>query len=141
MSKIVDSLFALLGVIIGGAITFATQSIHQINIENLKDKRSKHIAYNKFLLLEGKKSPLIHKIHHNQTNDFEWNTYATGTRTILYDNLHLLDNTIVKQVLEIDQIAEEAEVMGPDQIHIDRIFHLYSNIKNSIKVDYNKDLK
>ncbi len=138
--RIIQSLFGLIGVVIGGLISYATQTMHQRRIEKTNDKRDKHIAYNKFLLLEGRKTPLVHKIHHGDEVEFEWNTYVEGTREVLYENLHLFDVEIVKNVLEIDLIEEEAEVMGPEQHHTEQIYYLYSQIKTSIEKDYKNDI-
>jgi len=140
VSRILQSLFGLIGVVIGGLISYTAQTMHQKRIEKTNDKRDKHIAYNKFLLLEGKKTPLIHTIHHGDEVEFEWNTYIEGTRDVLYENLHLFDMEIVKNVLEIDLVGEEAEVMGPEQHHTERIYYLYSQIKTSIEQDYKNDI-
>lgn len=140
MSAIIQSLIGLSGVIVGGVISYAAQTMHQSRIEKRNNKRDKHIAYNKFLLLEGRKTPLIHAIHHGEKVEFDSFTYIEGTRDVLYENLHLFDVKIVKNVLEIDLIAEEAEVMGPEQHHTDQIYHLYSQIKTSIVKDYESDI-
>ncbi len=140
VSGILQSLFGLIGVVIGGFISYVVQTMHQDRIKKTNDKREKHIAYNKFLLLEGRKTPLKHKIHQGDKVDFEWKTYVEGTRDVLYENLHLFNKKIVQNVLEIDLVGEEAEVMGPEQHHIERIFYLYSQIKSSIEKDYKTDI-
>lgn len=151
MSIVIQSLIGLAGVVIGGLISYFSQTKNQERIEKrndqrqqeiqkMKDTRQKHIAYNQFLLLEGTKSPLIHPINHENETNFRWSTYVNGTRNILYDNLHLFDQKIVQSVLEIDLIGEEASRIGVEMEHLIETYELYSEIKKNIEVDYQRDI-
>ncbi len=140
MVEIIAPFLGLLGVVIGGFISYKVQSKHQTQIEKIKDRRNKHIAYNQFLLYEGERSPLVVPIHMSEKKEFRWEIYQKQ-REILYANLHLFDEIIIKNVLHIDYISERAEMMGPEQQDTDEIYHLYSEIKNTIEEDYKKDLK
>lgn len=140
MNEILQSLLGLIGVVIGGVITYLAQKIHHEKTANKNDIRQKHIAYNKFLLLEGEKSPLIISIHYGEA-DFMFNTYTEGTRKILYENLHLFDRKIVESVLMIDFVGKRAEITGPEPMDTIEIYNLYSEIKSAILMDYKKDLK
>ena len=64
MNELLQASVGLIGVIIGGVISYIAQTKHQQKIEQGKDKRHKLLAYNKFLLLEGEKTPLVIPIHH-----------------------------------------------------------------------------
>jgi len=141
MNEILQASLGLIGVIIGGILSYIAQTKHQQKIEERKDKRQKQIAYNNFLLLDGERTPLIIPMHYGERGDFEWETYIDGTRKILYKNLHLFDKKIVENVLRIDFVGERAEVMGPEPEDTDEIFSLYSEIKNAIEEDYKNDLK
>jgi|SRR5690625_1729715 len=141
MNEILQPLVGLIGVVIGGVISYVAQTKHQEKTEKKNDKRQKHIANNKFLLLEGGNSPLITPMYHGEKEGFEWKTYTEGTRKILYENLHLFDGKIVKNVLRIDFVGERAEVMGPEPEDTYEIYHLYLEIKNKIIKDYENDIK
>ncbi|WP_010530579.1 hypothetical protein [Lentibacillus jeotgali] len=141
MNEILQPLVGLIGVVIGGVISYVAQTKHQEKTEKKNDKRQKHIAYNNFLLLEGENSPLVIPMHHGEKEDFESKAYAEGTRKILYENLHLFDKKVVKNVLRIDFVEERAEVMGPEPEDTYEIYHLYLEIKNAIIKDYENDIK
>ncbi|MHC8517475.1 hypothetical protein [Sporosarcina sp. ITBMC105] len=140
MDEIISPVIGLIGVLVGGFVSYLTQTRNDKRIERRNDKRQKHIAYNKFLLLEGMNSPLVHGVHSDSERDFLWEVYAEGTRKVLYDNLHLLHSEIVWSVLQIDIISEEAEVMGPDYIYINRLYGLYEEIKDWIIKDYRYEI-
>lgn len=140
IGEILAPAIGLIGVLVGGFVSYLTQTSNDKRIEKRNDKRQKYIAYNEFLLREGINSPLVHGVHGDSERDFLWEVYAEGNRKILYDNLHLLHSEIVWSVLQIDLISEEAEVMGPDYIYKIRIYDLYKEIKDWIIKDYRYEI-
>ena len=136
LDEILAPVIGLVGVLVGGFVSYLTQTKNDKRIEKRNDKRQKYIAYNKYLLLEGISSPLVYGVHSDSERDFSWETYAEGTREIFFKNLHLFNESIVRNVLELDYISEEAKVMGPEDIHIHRMYTLYEEIKILIERDY-----
>ncbi len=139
--QLIQSVLPLLGVIIGGYISYKAQLNHQEKIEKRKDKRQKLIAYNNFLNSDGINPPLEIPMHQGMDKGFHSKIYREGTRKILYDNLHLFPKPIPEKVLKIDYYEEKAEVMGPEQQDTDNIYKLYTEIKIKIKEDYNLEIK
>lgn len=140
MVEIISPFLGLVGVIVGGLISYKVQAEHQKKVEVSKDNRSKHIAYNQFLLNEGESSPLERPMHHNQPKAFDPERYKVQ-RELLYNNLHLMDKRIIHNVLKIDMVSKRAEVMGPEQSDTDEAFDCYTQLKDIIIADYEKDLK
>lgn len=141
MNDLLQASIGLIGVMIGGFISYIAQTKHQQKIEERKDKRHKLIAYNNFLLLDGEKTPLVIPMHQGEPGGFKWNVYIEGTRKTLYENLHLFDKKIIEDVLQIDYIGERAEVMGPEPEDTDEIYDLYTEIRKTIEEDYKKNIK
>lgn len=140
MVDLVPSIFGLVGVVIGGVISYKVQTKHQQDIEKRNDKRQKYIAYNQFLLNDGESSPLTIYPHPGAEGDFEWEIYRQGPRRILYDNLHLFDKDIVENVLMIDLAGERAEVMGVEPGDIGEICYRYTQIRKMIIQGYKNSL-
>ncbi|MCA1012824.1 hypothetical protein [Halobacillus halophilus] len=136
--QILQALLPLIGVIIGGFVSYLAQTANQKRIEKNKDRRQKTIAYNEILKREGENSPLEPPIHSGENKEFDWKNYVEGNRRILYDNLHLFDFNIADKVLHIDYLGEKAEALGPEQEDIDWVYNLYFEIIDWIKKDYPK---
>lgn len=139
MVEIISPISGLLGVIIGGLISYKVQSKHQKQVQVVKDERCKHIVYNKFLFNEGESSPIEGPMYDNQ-KAFDPERYKIQ-REILYNNLHLMDKKIVKNVLDIDMVSKRAEIMGPEQRDTDEAFDCYTQLKEIIIADYEKNLE
>ncbi|MGM7701836.1 hypothetical protein ACSVDE_08890 [Pseudalkalibacillus sp. Hm43] len=134
--QILQALLPLIGVIVGGLVSYLAQTAHQKRTEKHKDRRQKTIAYNEILKIEGENSPLEIPSYSGENKGFDWKKYVEGNRRILYDNLHLFDFSIADKVLDIDHIGEKAEVLGPEQEDIDMVYDLYCEIIDWIKKDY-----
>ena len=140
MIDLIPSVSGLVGVIIGGLISYTAQKKHQQNMEKRKDRREKHIAYNQFLLLDGIRSPVFYNQHNNLYEDFEWSIYSEGSRKILYENLHLFDKEIAESVLQIDTLNESSEVMGVEPEDVVELCNRYIKIRKAIQEDYQRDI-
>ncbi|WP_269410372.1 hypothetical protein [Lentibacillus daqui] len=138
MNDLLQSILPLIGVGLGGWISYWAQTRHQNRIEETKNRRMKLIAYNTILGNEGNNSPLEFPIHYGEPKDFDWKVYVKGNRKVLYENLHLFKYEVVTRVLHIDEIAEKCEYLGPGQEYIEMIFDDYHKIIMIIKQDYKK---
>lgn len=115
---------SLLGVIVGGFITYKVQK-HSIDKqqqferekikdeENKKNQKIKIKAYNKILHLSS-----IHIVsewnHHTGETELYSAKFTEHIQPILYEIYHLLDAEIAKEFDFIDRKHEEMTVMGPE---------------------------
>ncbi|WP_411953789.1 hypothetical protein ACKXGF_11130 [Alkalibacillus sp. S2W] len=137
--QILQAILPLIGVVIGGFVSYLAQSAHQKRLEKSKDRRQKIIAYNEILKIEGESSPLESPVHMGENKEFDWKKYEEGNRKVLYENLHLFDFSIVDKVLEIDYMGEKAEALGLEQQEIDMLYDLYFEIIKRVENDYSKE--
>ncbi|MHA6261522.1 hypothetical protein ACXYMX_16805 [Sporosarcina sp. CAU 1771] len=111
---------SLLGVIIGGLITFfIQQSIvrkqqkwdgEKMKIDKFHQEQTiKFQTFNKILQLNGSYEVLEHNIHYGR--ELNQNKYTEHIRPLLFDIFHLLDETIVTNVNSIEDINERQFVM------------------------------
>lgn len=140
MIDLIPSVFGLVGVVIGGLLSYTVQGRHQKNMEKRKDERDKHIAYNQFLLNDGTRPPVFFNHIINAYDDFDWAIYSEGPRKVLYKNLHLLEDEIKTNVLQMDMVAERVEAMGIEDDDIAELCDRYIKIRKAIKEDYKNDL-
>ncbi|MGX9931939.1 hypothetical protein ACW0KB_11940 [Virgibacillus salarius] len=137
---LVKATLPLFGVIIGGLITYRTQTKLQVRNEVKKERAEKLKAYNEILRLEAN-TPLVHPLHHDLEKDLEWKIYKNNARNVLYENLNLFDEKIIENVFEIDGIAEKIEVAGADFGDKQLLYDKYSEIIKFIYADYKKIIK
>lgn len=84
MNDLLQSILPLIGVGLGGWISYWAQTRHQNRIEETKNRRMKLIAYNTILGNEGNNSPLEFPIHYGELKDLDWKVYVEGNRKVLY---------------------------------------------------------
>ncbi|SDJ73568.1 hypothetical protein [Salimicrobium halophilum] len=136
MNETIQAFLPLLGVLLGGFISYFAQTHQQKKDEIRKDKRNKLLAYNTILKLDGSNTPLIHPTHYGMAVDFDYTVYKGKIREVLYDNLHLFDYEIANNIMEIDEVALRAEIMGPEHEDTEEIYDLYKKVIEAIYTDY-----
>lgn len=143
LDVILAPVIGLIGVLVGGFVSYLTQVHKDKRSEIREDIRQKHIAYNQFLLIDGDKSPLLRAMKFGGLNGFDLDVYYSGTRSVLFKNLHFFNNSIVDYVLDIDSIANEINETEDDRGGAlgDKLFELYIKIRVDIMEDYNKDIR
>lgn len=124
MNELVKVLPSVLGVMVGGLITFSIQfymSNRQRKWDEEKMKRDNHnkmeaqkfAAFSKILHLDAKYNILDWDIHHGF--QFQTRKYLEQIRPLLYEIYHLLDESIISEIESIEGIHgrqrayEEAE--------------------------------
>lgn len=129
----INVISGLVGIIIGGFVTFITQ----IKVLKTKDKldRKKELfkSYNDFLKQDRKTSPIIY----NPTTgykSFDTNIYIDNIRDILIENLHLLDSHIIKSIINIEENIDIYQYEMED-IYLEFIYQKYELIKKQIYDD------
>ncbi|OEH54000.1 hypothetical protein AQ616_09435 [Oceanobacillus sp. E9] len=137
-----NAVLPLIGVVVGGIITYLTQTKHHKDNELKKERSDKLRAYNEILRLEAY-SPLIYPTHHYEQKEFAWKLYEKNSRNILFKNLHLFDEEIIKRVLKIDGIFQKIEAVGIDEDELDSVilFDNYNEIIKYIIKDYENLIK
>ncbi|WP_424475395.1 hypothetical protein [Oceanobacillus kimchii] len=134
LQVLIDATPTLLGVIIGGVITFSTQFFMQSRDEKKKKETDKLKAYNEILKLEEttpSKPP-----EYPEDRGFDWKIYKESTRKVLLDNLHLFDKLIVEKVFSIEDTVIEAKYIHYDYYHDHYLYDEYNDIIKYIREDY-----
>lgn len=149
MNELLKALPSLLGVVVGGLITFLIQQVTLRKQQNwdrkkleldkfYKDEDRKFQAYNKILQMDG--TYRIHTIdHHTGDGELDEKNYNEYIRPILFDIFHLLDENIAKQVNRIEEIYERQYAMeeaNPDDD--EKLSKHYLTILQLIKHEFNE---
>ncbi|KRF52724.1 hypothetical protein ASG98_19655 [Bacillus sp. Soil531] len=146
MGELIKALPSLLGVIVGGLITFFIQQItirkqqswekKKLELDNFyKNEEIKFKTFNKILELNGEHQVLEYDIH--QGPELNYNKYIKYIRPLLFEIFHLLNDEIVREVNSIEDIferqtaVEEAELGDAEDLR-----HSYSKILKLIKEQF-----
>jgi len=121
----ISSVLPLLGVIIGGLITFYIQKNslgkthaferEKIRLDNIaKDEEEKFKAYNRILL-----NNALHKVWEwdpNKGGEIDYAKYIKYIRPVLFDVFHLLDKKVADELDFIEQVYERQHYEEDEQI-------------------------
>jgi hypothetical protein len=128
MDELLKALPSLLGVLIGGLITFLIQNVtirkqqkwdrEKLELDKFYQEQTiKFQTFNKILQLNGLYTVLEHDIHYGPELNQEY--YTKHIRPLLFDIFHLLDEKIVAHVNYIEDTYERQFVME-EAAHGDR---------------------
>lgn len=120
MDELFKALPSLLGVIIGGLITFSIQQSTlrkqqkweriKMEIDKLNQEQNiKFKTFNKILQLNGRYEVLEHNMHYGP--ELNQKNYTEHVRPLLFDIFHLLDEKIVTNINKIEDIYERQFVI------------------------------
>jgi len=105
---VVDKLLPMAGVIVGGLLTYITQSaIYKRNIQQEKYKYQREILieklemYNEILKIEG--YYVLEKMNGRFGLDFEFDIYKDNVRPVIFSKYHLLNKEMSNKIKEIDK--------------------------------------
>ncbi|GEM02196.1 hypothetical protein SAMN05421839_10575 [Halolactibacillus halophilus] len=143
------SLPALIGVFIGGTITFITQTMSDKRNEKLQEKeRIENVRIRKLrvfgeIIRNESNSPLIYSDRQGAILEFDWKLYSDNNRNILYDNIELLNNEIIELILDMDFNYAKLNFLEEDEFGFitKSIYDDYSIILNMIKEEMNQIIK
>ncbi|MFY0762136.1 hypothetical protein AB1K32_25380 [Metabacillus dongyingensis] len=149
MNEILNMALPLVGVVLGGVITFVIQQSsirkqqeferEKIKIDNFyKEEIRKFETYNKILQIDG--IYRIHdKSHHQGASELNRDNYNEYMRPVLFDIFHLLDEEIAEEVNNIEDIYERQAVMEEaDEFDQEKLSNSYEKIILLIKQQFKK---
>ncbi|MGG0412965.1 hypothetical protein [Peribacillus simplex] len=147
MDDILKGLPSLIGVVIGGLITFFIQRStikkqqqwdrEKLRIDNFyKSEAEKFKTYNKILEIDATR--LIH--HHYDSidggNKLDKKNYDTYVRPLLFEVFHLLDREVAAEVNKIEDIFEREYVKGTEPSDKKNLSDSYIKIIKLIKQQF-----
>lgn len=121
MELFINALPSLLGVVVGGLITFFIQQSsikkqqvwerEKMELDNFqKDEDRKFETYNKILQADG--DHVIHDInHHTGAGILQTKAYNEHIRPLLFEIYHLLDEKVADEVENIENVFERQYIM------------------------------
>lgn len=143
-SQIFTGLLPLLGVLVGGLVTYITQN-SAINKKNMQEKEKEILAkkiellevYNIILKLDGENQMQEHV--GGSLIEFNIIVFKDKMRPVLYSKYHLLHNDIADILRRMDSILTLGMFMNEYQIeHHDQLTDLYNNLLNNIEQHINR---
>lgn len=135
LQALIDAIPTVIGVFLGGGITFFTQYFMKRREDNKKRESDKLRAYNEILRLE-ENTPLEHSVDNREYRKLDWMKYIANSRNILLENLHLFDKEIIEKVLLIEDTAAEAKFIAYDYPLDQDNYEYYNDIIKYIRKDY-----
>lgn len=143
------SLPTLIGVFIGGIITFFTQTMSDKRKEKLQEKeRIENVRKRKLkvfgeILRNESNSPLLYPVHQGDMVGFDWKLYSDNNRDVLYGNIELLSNEIIELLLDMDFNNAKIIFYEEDEFGYmtKSIYDDYSIILDMIKEEMNQIIK
>ena len=150
LSEVMSMILPLIGVVIGGLITYFVQTesikenhkheLKKIEEENIKKNREmKYQAYNQILLNDAMKSINIWDMHHGW--ELDYNKYADYVRPILFNVFHLLDEKVADELLKIENIYSKIEAIGePEDGDENSLGESFNKIKIAIRHSYKDEV-
>ncbi|MBY0196405.1 hypothetical protein H7U05_03685 [Priestia megaterium] len=146
MSELIKALPSLLGVIVGGLITFWIQQItirkqqswekEKLNLDNFyKGEATKFKTFNKILQLHAENTVLEIDVHDkpvlNQTN------YIEHIRPLLFEVYHLLNEDMAKEIDFIEDVLEQQSLTGHrDEVESKDTTDSYLKVLNLIRQEF-----
>ncbi|MGY6211457.1 hypothetical protein ACXEO8_15925 [Cytobacillus firmus] len=121
MELFINTLPSMLGVVVGGLITFFIQQSsikkqlewerEKMELDNFqKDEDRKFETYNKILQADG--DHIIHDInYHTGAGKLQTKAYNEYIRPLLFDIYHLLDEDVAEEVENIENVFERQYIM------------------------------
>ena len=146
LSEVMSMILPLIGVVIGGLITYfvQTKTIREnhkherkkIEDENIKkEKELKYQAYNQILLNDAIESINTYDFHYGW--ELNYNKYAENVRPILFKVFHLLDEKVADELLKIENTYAKIEAMGePEDGDKESLGESFNTIKKVIRDSY-----
>ncbi|AIF68139.1 hypothetical protein GZ22_16875 [Terribacillus saccharophilus] len=140
MEELLKALPSLLGVLIGGLITFFVQNTtvrkqqkweaRKIEIDiYYKEQTLKFQTFNKILQLNRFCNVLEYDIHYGP--ELNEKNYRKHIRPLLFDIFHLLENSLAKDINNIEEIYERQHAVGEE----------YSEDKKALSESYQNIIK
>ncbi|GEM_PF-3470187 len=140
-NEIFTGILPLLGVFVGGIITYKTQTNtveKQLEREIEKEKELKNIerlkVYSEILKLEGE-NLMIERIGGSQV-EFNLGIYMEKIRPVLYSKFYLLDKNVAENVRKIDAVYLQLvfdDFEDDEGIHNESFIRLFNKIISDIQ--------
>lgn len=125
--ELLNAVTPLLGVLIGGVITYCFQNQLETNREKRRERTEKIKAYSQILKIDVN-TPLLHGAPSHIANGFIWETYEEKVRPLLFDNLHLFEQSLVDTIIQLDGEQEQIEITGEKEKYQEKQYKLYKTI-------------
>lgn len=147
MSEIIKMILPLVGVVVGGLITFFIQQSvirkqqkwdrEKIEIDNFKKGETKKLeTYNRILEVDAIYIIHIHD-HHTGKGTLKIKNFNQYVRPLLFEIFHLLDEEVANSLNNIEEICERQRVMEDDYPDdYEKLSDNYINIISEIKKQF-----
>lgn len=141
-----NMIMPLIGVLIGGLITYIVQTksikeTHRFEREKIreedtkKNKELKFKAYNEVLYNDTVEAINVYDMHSGW--ELNYKNYAKFVRPVLFNIYHLLDEEIAEELLRIENIYTRVEATGePEEDDENNLSKSYDKIKILMRGSY-----